>query len=347
MHKRNNLNSPYFVTQESAQYYECSFCCDNAVVLVCESEKFFITDGRYQTEAQQYCNSQTQVRITHDLFLELIAVLKEKKIKELVFDPLVLSVADYQRLISELKEIKIVPMNNFHQELRKVKTPEEIEKIAHSQQLNREAFANFGSFLRENVGKSEKELQFLSKTFLTHKGEFPLSFEPIFALNGNGAKPHALPESQSVLKNGNWILFDAGLKYENYCSDMTRCGYFDGEIDFFSPKPHPKYQKLYDIVLEAKEYAIENFREGMKAKEIDALARDVIKKAGYSEYFVHSLGHGIGLDIHELPRISPRSEEIVSEGMVFSIEPGIYLPDEIGIRLEDLVVIKDGKAKKL
>ncbi|GAA7257393.1 aminopeptidase P family protein [Helicobacter pylori] len=347
MHKKSNPSSFYFVTQESAQYYECSVCCDHAVVLVCEDVKFFITDGRYQTEAQQYCNSQTQVRIAHDLFLELSFILQAQKVKELIFDPLLLSVADYQKLTSMLKEIRFIPQDNFHQELRKVKTPQEIEKIAYSQQLNREAFANFGSFLSENIGKSEKELQFLSKTFLTHQGEFNLSFEPIFALNGNGAKPHALPESQSVLKNGDWILFDAGLKYENYCSDMTRCGYFDKGIDFFSPKIHPLHQRLYNIVLKAKEYAIENLREGMRAKEVDALARGVIEKEGYGKYFVHSTGHGIGLDIHELPRIGPRSEEVISEGMVFSIEPGIYLPDEIGIRLEDLVVIKNGRAQKL
>lgn len=347
MHRKNKLNSFYFVTQESAQYHECSFCCDNAIVLVCEDVKFFITDGRYETEALQYCNAQTQIKITHDIFLELIDVVKSQKIKELVFDPLSLSVAEYQRLSSELKDVKLIAQSNFHQELRKCKTPQEIQKIAFSQKLNREAFEEFARFLGKSAGKSERELQFFSKTFLTHKGEYPLSFDPIFALNGNGAKPHALPETQSLLNNGDWILFDAGLKYEHYCSDMTRCGYFDGEIDFFSPKPHPKYQKLYDIVYKAKEYAIENLREGMSAKEVDALARNVIQKEGYGKYFVHSTGHGIGLDIHELPRISPRSEEIISEGMVFSIEPGIYLPQEIGIRLEDLVVVKNGRAERI
>lgn len=344
---RKKLKSFYFSTQESAQYYECSFCCDNALVLVCDEIKFFITDSRYSVEAKQYCNPQTHIKITHDLFGELIEIVRSEKIQELIFDPLSLNVADYQRLKNELKNTNFIAQNNFHQELRKIKTPQEIEKIAHSQKLNREAFENFGKFLRENIGKSERELQFFSKIFLTHKGEFPLSFEPIFALNGNGAKPHALPESESVLKLGDWILFDAGLKYEHYCSDMTRCGYFDGEINFFSPCSHPLHQKLYDIVLRAKEYAIENLKEGMSAKEVDALARGIIEKEGYAKYFVHSTGHGIGLDIHELPRISPRSDEIISEGMVFSIEPGIYLPNEIGIRLEDLVVIKNGRAERL
>ena len=130
---------------------------------------------------------------------------------------------------------------------------------------------------------------------------------------------------------------------------MTRTAAIKGEIHFGKKQKfkNPKYQKIYNIVLKAQEEAISKARSGMKAKQIDALARNVIEKSGYGKYFVHSTGHGVGLDIHELPRISRLSEECVEDGMVFSVEPGIYLPQEFGVRIEDLVVMKNGRAEVL
>jgi len=154
-----------------------------------------------------------------------------------------------------------------------------------------------------------------------------------------------LPTSKK-LKKGDLLLFDAGVKYKRYCSDRTRTAYFDGTIEFkykqkFKSK---KIQKAYDTVLKAHDVAIKKARSGMKAKEIDRLARDVVEKAGFGKYFVHSTGHGVGLDIHEMPYISKTSDTIIEDGMVFTIEPGIYIEDSFGIRIEDMVVMKNGKA---
>lgn len=351
MHRSKTLNFPYLVTQESAQYYECSYSCscDHALVLVCGNERFFITDGRYDIEARECVKNSVEVIKSQDLLKDFCEVVQKNNICSLIFDPLNTSVADYERMKSLLPHVCFEGRENFHQELRKIKTQEEIEKIKISQSLNKEAFSRFGAFLKDCLGKSERELHFLSKQFLTQGGQYDLSFDPIFALNGNGAKAHALPCDRSFLKHNDWILFDAGIKYERYCSDMTRCAFMDEEVGFFTqPKmKNLKFQKIYEIVKKAKEYAIEHIREGMRAKEVDALARSVIEKEGYGEYFIHSTGHGIGLDIHELPRISPKSEEVIMEGMVFSVEPGIYLANEIGVRLEDLVVIKNGRAEIL
>jgi Xaa-Pro aminopeptidase len=139
---------------------------------------------------------------------------------------------------------------------------------------------------------------------------------------------------------------DAGLKYKRYCSDRTRTVYADENFRFKTKQKfgRKKIQKAYDTVLKAHDNAIAEARSGMKAKEVDALTRDLIDKAGFGEYFVHSTGHGVGLDIHEMPYISTKSDTIIEDGMVYTIEPGIYIPGEFGIRIEDMVAMVDGKA---
>lgn len=177
-------------------------------------------------------------------------------------------------------------------------------------------------------------------------GKLDLSFDPIVAINANAAKPHALPTSKK-LKLNDLLLVDAGVKYKRYCSDRTCTSTIDFEK--FSFKREQKFkskkqQKIYDLVYKAQLNAIEKARVGMKASEIDKLARSIIEEAGYGKYFVHSTGHGVGLDIHEFPNINHKSDVIIEDNMVFTIEPGIYLPNEFGVRIEDTVVMKNGKA---
>ncbi len=165
------------------------------------------------------------------------------------------------------------------------------------------------------------------------------------AINKNAAKPHATPTSKK-LSWGDLLLVDAGLKYKRYCSDRTRTvcaqeGFGFGTKQTFSKL---KIQKAYDTVLKAHDNAIAKARSGMRAKEVDALTRDVITKAGFGEYYVHSTGHGVGLDIHEMPYISTKSDTLIEDGMVFTIEPGIYIPNAFGIRIEDMVAMVEGKA---
>ncbi len=184
---------------------------------------------------------------------------------------------------------------------------------------------------------------------MSQSGKYDLSFDPIVAINANAAKPHALPTNKK-LKLHDLILVDAGVKYQRYCSDRTCTANANFEKFNFKREQkfkNKKYQKIYDIVLKAQLNAISNARVGMKASEIDKLTRDIITKAGYAEYFVHSTGHGVGLDIHEFPNINSKSDIIIEDNMVFTIEPGIYLPNEFGIRIEDSVVMKNGRAQIL
>lgn len=332
----------FFTTDESAMLYECGFSCDNAIFFKNHNEAFFITDSRYVLEAKEKSHKHIEIIESKDLVKSFIKLAKNAK--NIIFDDTQISISFFNKM----KNLSLKAESNFHQKRRIVKTESEIALIKQSQSFNKKAFKKFAKFLSKNDEiLSEKNLHFYAKKILENDGKNDVSFNPIVALDENAAKPHALP-CEKIFKKGNLVLFDAGVKYKNYCSDMTRTAFFDGKINFKKSQKFPQnIQKIYDIVLKAQEIAIKNARSGMKAKDIDALARDYIDKKGYGKFFSHSLGHGVGLDIHELPRISTKSEEIITDGMVFSIEPGIYLAKEFGIRIEDLVLMKNGRAEIL
>ena len=157
--------------------------------------------------------------------------------------------------------------------------------------------------------------------------------------------------SDKRYKQNDLLLFDAGIKYKRYCSDRTVTFGNNLKNNTITQRKqrfkNKKQQKIYDIVLKAQETAIKKVTVGMKASKVDALCRDIIVKSGYSDYFVHSTGHGVGLDIHEYPNISSKSDVIIENNMVFTIEPGIYLPNQFGIRIEDTIVMKNGKGEIL
>ncbi len=214
--------------------------------------------------------------------------------------------------------------------LRLVKDEEEQERMIQASLDNDEVMRRIRPFIR--LGVSEKEiynklLELFEK--LTHE---PVSFTPIVAFGKNAADPHHTSDN-TVLKEGDVCLIDMGSHYKDYCSDMTRT---------FLQK-NPKMEEIYGIVKNANIAAEKAIRPGMKYREIDAVARDLISSYGYGQYFTHRLGHGIGLEVHEGYDVSSSDEEIVLEGHCFSIEPGIYLPDVGGVRIEDLVIVtKDG-----
>ncbi|BCZ18286.1 Proline peptidase PepQ [Helicobacter sp. NHP19-003] len=333
----------HFTTDENAQYFACGYSCDHAVFLQLKGEAFFITDARYTLEARANIKNAEVIEAS-DLWRAVVEKIPSS-LKELYFDPAQVSVQAYRHLQEALPNLKLVGDPDHHRKQRIVKTPEQVALLKKAQELNRGAFDAFAKYLHTADTPSEHFLQFKVKEFLTHSGEFDLSFEPIVAVNANAAKPHALP-SKDPLKEGDLLLVDVGLKYERYCADRTRTAQFNKGFGFSKEQrfKDQELQKIYAVVQKAQEYTIENLRAGMTGKEIDSLARGVIEKAGYGAYFAHSTGHGIGLDIHELPFISQRSQTIIEEGMVFSIEPGIYIPGKYGVRIEDLVVVQGSRA---
>jgi Xaa-Pro aminopeptidase len=334
----------YIVKDENAIYYECAYSSDNALFLKLGSEAFFITDSRYKIDAEENVKNATVI-IDRNLYACANKLIKKSTVKKLRYDPKEWDIFSLSVLQKGLK-IKFKEVPDFSHKKRIIKSSEEIIILKKAVMLGATAFDNLAKTIQKHGFKqSEQMLTFMAKAMLSQKGKYELSFDPIVAINGNAAKPHATPTDKK-LKKSDLLLVDAGLKYKRYCSDRTRTVSADKSFDFTTKQKFKKkkIQKAYDTVLKAHDNAIEKARSGMKAKKIDALTRDIITKAGFGEYYVHSTGHGVGLDIHEMPYIASKSDTIVEDGMVYTIEPGIYIPGEFGIRIEDMVAMINGKA---
>ncbi|WP_300365636.1 aminopeptidase P family protein [Hydrogenimonas sp.] len=335
----------YILRDENAIYYECGYSSDNALYLRLGSEAWLITDSRYIVEAREQVKN-ADVLEASDLLKTARALLRGSGVGRLVFDPKDWSVQMLEGLKKRLPHLRFIPHPDFSHQKRMIKRNDEIELLKRAAELGREGFETFAGYLNlSGLDKREKRLHFEMGAAMSHHGEYDLSFDPIVAINANAAKPHALP-TDVALKRGDLLLVDSGLKYRRYCSDRTRTvsikeGVHFGDDQSFGSQT---IQKAYDLVRKAHDTAIEKARSGMTGAEVDRLAREVIEKGGMGEHFVHSTGHGVGLDIHEMPYISARGNSVIEDGMVFTIEPGLYFPGEFGIRIEDMVVMQHGKA---
>lgn len=341
----------YIHTDENAVYYECGYSNDNCIYFSLGSESFFLTDSRYTLDAGiklKQNSPKTQLIIGTDLTKNALKLITDNKVKQIAFDP---KEWDYYRItkIQERSKLKWIAKVSLSQKKRIIKKRDEIEILQKAVKLGESAFAKFAMAINDDgIGKTEKQLFFMAQSHMSRFGRNSLSFDPIVALNANAAMPHARP-SKNKLREEDLLLFDAGLKHQRYCSDRTRTVRVGEDFTFdcnqkFQSK---KLQKAYDAVLKAHDRAIIKARSGMRANQIDAICRQTIEEAGFGKYFIHSTGHGVGLDIHELPVISTRSKTKIKDGMVYTIEPGIYIPDTFGIRIEDMVVMESGKARVL
>ena len=335
----------YIVKDENAIYYEAKYSSDNALFLKLGSESFLLTDSRYEIEAKESVKNGVSVLITKNLYKLANSLIKNSKVKKIIYDPKEWTILSFRELSDNLN-IKFKERVDFSHKKRVIKKQYELELLSTSAKLGAEAFNRLAKSIK--FKKDEYSLTYRAKEALSKKGRYELSFEPIVAINENSAKPHAMPTSKK-LRKGDLLLVDAGLKYKRYCSDRTRTIFAKDNFSFsinqkFNSK---KIQKIYDTVLKAHDVAIAKARSGMKAKKIDSFARDIISKAGFGDYFVHSTGHGVGLDIHEMPYINSKSDTIIEDGMVYTIEPGIYIPNEFGVRIEDMVAMVNGRATVL
>ncbi|EGK8022208.1 M24 family metallopeptidase [Campylobacter lari] len=336
----------FILKNENALFYECGYSCDNALFLKLEDEAFFITDARYSFEASEMIKN-AKVVLAQDLFASARELLEKAEIDRVCFDSKDFSYFEFKEL-SKSANIVFEEKLDLSKNKRIIKNAKELQLLQKAVNFGKECFEEFAKFIsQEGHGKSEKELHFKACEIFQKKGALGLSFSPIVAINENAAKAHALP-SDKCLEYGALLLVDAGVVYQRYCSDRTRTACFDENgIVFDKNKPNFKdkeIMQIYEVVKQAQLQAIEKARVGMMASELDFIAREVIRNAGFEKEFIHSLGHGVGLDIHELPNISPRSDYELKEGMVFTIEPGIYIKDKLGIRIEDMVYLDKEKA---
>jgi Xaa-Pro aminopeptidase len=213
------------------------------------------------------------------------------------------------------------------EQLRAVKGPQEIERIAAAAELADEVYR--WALERGLVGRTERDVAGACEARLRELGAEP-AFPPIVAAGENGALPHAEPGEREIA-SGELVVFDMGALLDGYCSDCTRT--------FATGEPGEEAQEVYDLVLTAQLAGLGAIRAGASGKEVDAVPREIIDEAGHGDQFGHGLGHGVGLEVHETPRLATTSEDELREGNVVTVEPGIYLPDQFGVRLEDLVVL--------
>jgi len=325
------------VTGKENIYYLSGFSGDDNWLLVTGDRAFLITDFRYRGRAEEELTLECELRVRSSASLSdtVAALCRELSLKRPGYEEHHLSCAQFNSLKRSLKGRKWRPAGSRVEEIRMIKDPEEISLLRESARLTGRVLNQVMS--RARSGLTEKELAgHLTSAFIKRGCE--AAFPPIVAGGGHSSQPHAASSGRQF-GPGKILLVDLGMKRRFYNSDMTRT---------FVLNTFPRrFKTIYRAVMGARKKALQEIRPGVKASFVDARARDYLAEKGYGSYFGHSLGHGVGLEVHERPLISAGSGDIIEVGMVFTIEPGVYIPGWGGIRIEDMVLVTDNGCEVL
>jgi Xaa-Pro aminopeptidase len=326
--KQENLDALLITTLTNVRYLS-GYSGSNGLLVVTPTKSFFLTDFRYWGQAKKEVKGSRIIYGERDLFDDLpkLGVFKPKRVK-LGFESENVSFTLYQRLKALLPEALLVPTEKFVESLMVVKDQDELKRIRKAVQITDSVFSQILSFIQPGI--TEQDLSAEIEYMMKKNGAEGTAFETIVASGFRSALPHGRA-SHKKIKKGEFVTFDMGALVEGYCADMTRT--------VVVGKAKPRQKKVYELVLKAQKKAIRSARAGLRCEKLDRIARDVIKKAGFGKYFGHGLGHGIGLLVHDLPRVSSKSDEVLMPGMVVTVEPGIYIPNWGGVRIEDDVLI--------
>jgi len=330
--KEKNIEAALICKPENRRYLS-GFTGSAGYVLITAEKAYFITDFRYIEQAKQECIGYEIIE--HHQKQPLFTILNDLRLENLGFEEKYTTYSEYMELQKKLTKTKLFPLGEITERLRIIKDPEEIDLIRKAASIADEAFQHICHYIKP--GLTEKEIAIELEMLMKKKGASALSFEPIVASGIRSALPHGVATDKK-LEKGDLLTLDFGCIYNGYCSDMTRT--------VILGKANQKQKEVYDIVLHAQMSALESVRPHILSKEVDKIARDIITQKGYGDHFGHGLGHGVGLEIHEAPRVSPSGEEQLEQNMVITVEPGIYVPGFGGIRIEDLVVITE-KGKEI
>ena len=314
-----------FVSELMNVRYLTGFAGTNGACLVGGEELIFFTDFRYTERAKTEVSPEWErPEAERELIPQIVARMKGR----VGFEDAKLSVRQLARLEAAASDdVEFVPAGDLVEQLRAVKEPDELKRIAAAAELSDGVYE--WAIERGFVGRTEHDLARAVEARIRELGAEP-SFPPIVATAENGALPHAEPGEREIAA-GELVVFDMGSLLDGYCSDCTRT-YATGEVE-------DDAREVYELVLRAQQAALEAVRPAASGKEVDAVAREMISEAGYGDRFGHGLGHGVGLEVHEAPRLAATSEDDLFEGNVVTVEPGVYMPGEFGVRIEDLVVV--------
>ena len=315
--------------------YFSGFTGGEGAVVITENEVVLFTDSRYTEQAESEVQGFEVVE-TNDWMKSACSLFEEQGIKFVAVEDDSLSMADYTRLTSLAENREFVPMTSKIRTMRMVKTPEELEKIRKAEEVGCKAFEYILDYFKPDV--SEKDIALEIEYFMKKQGASGLSFDTIAISGARTSLPHGVPTDKRI-EQGDFVTLDFGCVLDGYCSDMTRT--------VVVGKATEEQKKVYNTVKKAQQIGLDSIREGIGCAECDKAARDYIASCGYGQYFRHSLGHGVGLLVHELPNLSPKSEIILEKNMVVSCEPGIYIPNFGGVRIEDLVAVTENGCENL
>lgn len=321
---------------ENSQYYLSDFYTTDGAVIVAKEETALLTDSRY-IEAVE--NDKKQGKLSPDvspylfkkgLYADVAEYFASVGAKRVALDPALVTIKQLQTLNKVCVGVEFGYISDVCLKHRQVKTEEEVSKIRKAQSITDKAFSHIIGFI--NGDRTELEVAAELEYFMRSNGANGLAFETIAVSGKNSSLPHGVPTEAKLTQN-SFFTMDYGAKFAGYCSDMTRTvvlGRADDEM-----------KRIYNTVLTAQAEAMKYIRAGVSGKDADKVARDVITEAGYGQYFGHSLGHSLGLEIHELPSVSPKSEAILVPGNIVTVEPGIYIPGKYGVRIENMVLVTE------
>lgn len=319
------------VTDETSIFYFTGFPHSEGYLLITKDNSYLLVDFRY-IEAAQNTVKSSQVVMFSNPFETINNFISANNIKEILLESDKITVSAFKTMQKEIKAelISDDKLSELIKDLRIIKSADEIEKLKIAQNIAEKAYLEVLNMVKPGVTERQiaLELEYLMKKYGAEK----IAFDLITVTGKKSSLPHGVPADVEV-KTGDFVTFDIGAVYEGYHSDMTRTVAV-GEVS-------DKQKEIYNIVLKSHLAGLDAVKAGVSGFDVDKVCRDIIKDAGYGEFFGHGTGHGVGLEIHEEPRVSPKGETILKSGMIITVEPGIYLPDEFGVRIEDTVLVTD------
>ncbi|MEK8132768.1 Xaa-Pro peptidase family protein [Paenibacillus filicis] len=324
------------ITNATNRLYMTGFTGSAGYVLLTGQRAVLLTDFRYMTQAPQQAQGYEVIEHAPSPLETVRSLLQSEGLSRLGFEQQDVSYGAYLAYSQVLSGIELVATDKLVETLRMVKDDTEIAVMQEAADLADRTFHHIVGLLKPGV--SERDIALEIELFVRRNGAASTSFETIVASGERSALPHG-KASDRIIGTDEFVKLDFGAYYKGYCSDITRT--------VVVGKPSDKHQEIYGIVLEAQLEALSRIRPGMTGREADAVARDVIKRHGYGDYFGHGLGHGLGMEVHEAPRLSTQGDIVLEPGMVVTVEPGIYLPGFGGVRIEDDIVITDTGNRRL
>ena len=332
----DKIDTLLVISQKNRRYFS-RFDSTFGYLVITKTEKIFLTDHRYYEMAQEVA-TDFEVRVVgrYTLQATLNEILQRVGAKNVGYEDSELTVAEFESIKKILPDFNFVAVGEQLAEIKKYKQPYEIECVCKAQAITDKTFSQILDCIKE--GMTEKQLSVKLQCLLLQNGGDKNSFDPLVSFGENTSKPHAHPTDR-VLKKGDNVLMDFGCIVDGYCSDMTRTVFFG--------QPDQQIKNIYQMVLEAQQNVLANVKNGMACNQVDEFARQIFRKYGVEDKFTHALGHGLGVDIHEIPSMHPKCDVILQPDMFVTVEPGLYYPGIGGVRIEDLILIEQYSIKNL